>query len=65
VAPVAEEAGEADTEDRPIEPGFVLWSFRHGGVVYSCRLRVNSLDELDYGSRLLNSLLKQTNREGT
>src|SRR6267143_686987 len=35
VAPVAEEAGEADAEDGAVEPGLFFRGIRHGKAVYS------------------------------
>src|SRR5712691_7612242 len=42
MAPVAEEAGETDTEDGAVEPGLFGRSSGNGGVVYSRQFTVHS-----------------------
>src|SRR5712692_1554730 len=42
VAPVAEEAGEADAEDGAVEPGLLHCGFGHGEAVYSRKFLVES-----------------------
>src|SRR5712692_1807615 len=45
VAPVAEEAGEADAKDGAVEPGGFRRSFGHGAVVYIRQFTVQSLEK--------------------
>src|SRR5215467_6070417 len=40
VAPVAEQAGEADTKYRAVEPGLFFRAFTHEEAVYRCELAV-------------------------